>query len=121
VKDGIEAALELARAAPRQRNVGIWGGSGIVVRTEFGELRTLVDLVSGHVPTIEAPGGGSLSLVRGTGGLSSLGSDRVNLELAESVDAPHWYLRAFLVDGEMAWTSPIWLSPDEAAGQKPRW
>jgi dihydrofolate reductase len=30
VPDGIEAALELARAAARDKNVGIWGGANII-------------------------------------------------------------------------------------------
>ena len=55
---------------------------------------------------------GTFRLQAGIGGLSSLGSSRVEVSWTDDCRAPaFYYARAFLVDGEMAWASPIWVSP----------
>ena len=86
----------------------------VEVVTEFGRLHTRIgDLADGRSSKMNAPAGGTVSVQPGTGGLSSLGSRRVDLAFDDPLDSPTWYyLRVFLVDGEMAWTSPIWVSPD---------
>ena len=56
---------------------------------------------------------GVMRLQAGIGGLRSLGSTRVEASWTDTAREPaFYYARAFLVDGEMAWASPIWVSPD---------
>lgn len=53
---------------------------------------------------------GHLRLQPGTGGLSSLGQDTATFTWTDTFQGSAWYyLRAILVDGEMAWSSPIWV------------
>jgi hypothetical protein len=60
---------------------------------------------------------GTFRLQPGVGGLSSLGSSRVAASWTdESREPAFYYARAFLVDGEMAWASPIWVSPSSSGG-----
>jgi hypothetical protein len=60
---------------------------------------------------------GFFRLQAGIGGLTSLGSARVEVSWAdESREPAFYYARAFLVDGEMAWASPIWVSPTGKGG-----
>ena len=55
---------------------------------------------------------GTFRLQPGIGGLSGLGSSRVEVSWTDTSREPaFYYARAFLVDGEMAWASPIWVSP----------
>ena len=59
--------------------------------------------------------GGHLRLQPGIGGLTGLGTR--SLDLTWTDPAPpldrtaFYYARVFLVDGEMAWSSPIWVTP----------
>jgi hypothetical protein len=56
---------------------------------------------------------GSLALQQATGGLLSLGSREVATAFEEPVAWPSWYYaRVILEDGEMAWSSPVWVAPD---------
>ena len=53
----------------------------------------------------------------GVGGLTSLGSTSVDVEWTDdSRQAAFYYVRVYLVDGEMAWSSPIWVSPPDRPG-----
>jgi Protein of unknown function (DUF3604) len=55
--------------------------------------------------------GGSLALQHAVGGLLSLGGTEAVLSFDEPVTGPSWYYaRAILEDGEMAWSSPIWIA-----------
>jgi hypothetical protein len=64
-------------------------------------------------PYRRVPGSpGTFRLQPGIGGLSSLGSSRIEVSWTDTSREPaFYYARAFLVDGEMAWASPIWVSP----------
>ncbi len=83
------------------------------VRTPpFGGSCTLGELASGAAVSLGHGPDGALALQRGTGGLLSLGTSERTLSLEVPVVEPSWYyVRATLVDGEMAWSSPVWISP----------
>jgi len=69
----------------------------------------LSDLAAGarKVSTVEA---GMLALQPGTGGLRSLDERERKISWEDPDPGPAWYYtRVMLVDGEMAWSSPIWL------------
>jgi hypothetical protein len=71
-------------------------------------------------PHQEITGGpGHFRIQPGVGGLSSLGRSRLDLSwIDETTDPAFYYVRVFQVDGEMAWSSPIWVSPPaEGAGR----
>jgi hypothetical protein len=72
---------------------------------------TLADLSTGA--THELPGTpGRFTVQPGVGGLTSLGSPRAALTWTDRISAPaFYYARVFQVDGEMAWSSPIWITP----------
>ena len=72
----------------------------------------LADL-AGLAAPLELPGAvGTFRVQPGTGGLSSLGSTSVDLRWTdEFADAAFYYVRVFQIDGEMAWSSPIWVTP----------
>lgn len=54
---------------------------------------------------------GQARIQRGFGGLTSLGGPSGDLVWSDESDgeAHFYYARAVQVDGEMAWSSPIWL------------
>lgn len=55
---------------------------------------------------------GVLGLQLGTGGLTSLGTEELRVSFEDTVVERSWYyLRVVLVDGEMAWSSPVWIDP----------
>ena len=57
---------------------------------------------------------GVLSLQRAIGGLSSLGTDTLTVGFEEPLAEESWYYaRAILEDGEMAWSSPVWVAPPD--------
>ncbi|MBA2559044.1 MAG: hypothetical protein H0V07_04010, partial [Propionibacteriales bacterium] len=70
-------------------------------------------------PDQELPGSPGIFRVQpGIGGLSSLGDSTIDLTWTDpSVDPAFYYVRVFQVDGEMAWSSPIWVAPTS----QPRW
>jgi hypothetical protein len=61
----------------------------------------------------ELPGSpGRFTVQPGVGGLTSLGFPSVALTWSDHISAPaFYYVRVFQVDGEMAWSSPIWITP----------
>jgi hypothetical protein len=72
--------------------------------------------------TVEVPvPRGHLRLQHGIGGLTGLGRRSVDLSWTDPEPpagrTAFYYARVFLVDGEMAWSSPIWVTPGEPAGQ----
>jgi hypothetical protein len=53
---------------------------------------------------------GRLRLQPGVGGLTGLGTPDTRLRWTDPAEQPAWYyIRAFQTDGEMAWSSPIWI------------
>jgi hypothetical protein len=59
---------------------------------------------------------GHLRLQPGIGGLTGLGVRSVDLSWTDPEPpverTAFYYARVFLVDGEMAWSSPIWVTPE---------
>lgn len=64
-------------------------------------------------PVHEAAGSpGAFRIQPGIGGLSGLGSSTADITWTDDSDAPaFYYVRVFQVDGEIAWSSPIWVTP----------
>jgi hypothetical protein len=57
-------------------------------------------------------GAGELALQPAVGALLGLGVRKVDVEVRDDAAAPaFYYARVFQVDGEMAWSSPIWVRP----------
>ena len=47
------------------------------------------------------------------GALTGLGSRRLDVEFTDEHAGPaFYYVRSYLVDGAMAWSSPIWVNTD---------
>lgn len=71
---------------------------------------TLADLADG-TPLTDIRDGGELAVRAGTGGLTNMGTSTwVSTANPELVRAGSWYyVRAIQVDGEMAWSSPVWV------------
>jgi hypothetical protein len=112
-----------------------FGGGGLYAATRGGLDVTVVGPPSAHVEVVTAsgsvdaplhalltevvtatgpaaPADGVLRLQPGTGGLSSLGSRARSVTWVDPLGGPaFYYVRVFLVDGEMAWSSPIWVDP----------
>jgi len=91
------------------------------LRTTLAAIQVAFE--GGHVVDIAGPPGtdGVACLQRSVGGLTSLGSTRVettwvdpdtgsNGSTGSSAATSFYYVRAYLVDGEMAWSSPIWAA-----------
>ncbi len=65
------------------------------------------------------PGGGRVLLQRGTGGLASLGSTEQRLTWTdEPGGSAYYYVRVIQVDGEMAWSSPVWVVAGSATSRE---
>lgn len=55
-------------------------------------------------------GEGTLRIQPGVGGLTSLGERTADITHTDRSGEPGWYVaRVILIDGEMAWSSPIWV------------
>ena len=77
VTDGIEAALELARAAAGDKNVGIWGGANII----RAYLRAgLLDELQIHLSPVLFGDGIRL--------FEHLGPERIELRRTSSIETP---------------------------------
>lgn len=77
VMDGIEAALELARAAAGDKNVGIWGGANII--RQYLKAGLLDEM---HIQLIPILLGDGIRL------FESLDSDGIKLRKTSSIDTP---------------------------------
>ncbi|WP_157017985.1 DUF3604 domain-containing protein [Cryptosporangium arvum] len=91
--------VELTLVGPPDATVTLGG-----VRTRLAKLVGL-----------ELPGGegGRLTVLRATGGLTSLGTREQRLHWTDDVgDGAYYYVRVIQVDGEMAWSSPVWVDTD---------
>ncbi|MGD9959341.1 DUF3604 domain-containing protein [Nocardioides sp.] len=89
------------------------GAPEAVVSVSVGESTeswTLADLVAGaHDMAVPH---GTFAVQPGIGGLIGLGTHRVDVEWHDpdpSDGESFYYARVFQVDGEMAWSSPIWM------------
>ena len=71
---------------------------------------TLAELAASEV--LEVPGEpGRFAIQRGVGGLVGMGRTAVDIDYTDPVEHDaFYYVRVYLVDGEMAWSSPIWVS-----------
>ncbi len=74
---------------------------------------TLAELLAR--PVQEIPGEhGRFRLQTGVGGLTGMGTRAIDLTYTDDFTGPaFYYVRAYLVDGEMAWSSPIWVRPTD--------
>jgi dihydrofolate reductase len=77
VTDGIEAALEVARAAAGDKNVGIWGGANIV--TQYLKAGLLDEMQLHLIPVL---------LGNGVRLFEDLGPKRIELRTTDSIETP---------------------------------
>ncbi|HEY0577997.1 MAG TPA: DUF3604 domain-containing protein [Pseudonocardia sp.] len=86
--------------------------AAVTVRTAHGRLTAALGTLGHGVAPVPVSCPGQFQLQPGIGGLASLGTTEHRLRWADTVSAPAWYyLRAIQIDGEMAWSSPIWVDP----------
>ncbi|HTF54865.1 MAG TPA: DUF3604 domain-containing protein [Pseudonocardia sp.] len=86
--------------------------AAVTVRTAHGRLTAALGTLGQGVTPVPVSCPGQFQLQPGIGGLASLGTTEHRLRWADTVSAPAWYyLRVIQVDGEMAWSSPIWIDP----------
>ncbi|WP_461071774.1 DUF3604 domain-containing protein [Streptomyces pseudoechinosporeus] len=93
--------------------------TAVLETAQGGMTVALGKLLAGAV---EMPGGdgGRLRLGRGTGGLTSLGGTERRLTWTDDPGgAAYYYVRVIQIDGEMAWSSPVWVDPEEPTGREP--
>ena len=65
-------------------------------------------------------GPGELALQPAVGALLGLGVREVDVDFRDETSAPaFYYARVFQVDGELAWSSPIWVHVRPACGAVP--
>lgn len=96
--------VEMTLVGPPEVNVELATAQGSV-SVPLGKL-----LIEAVEVTGLAPGGGRLTLQRGTGGLVSLGTNEQRLTWADEPGRPaYYYVRVIQIDGEMAWSSPVWV------------
>ncbi|MCW7945162.1 hypothetical protein AAW14_24905 [Streptomyces hygroscopicus] len=80
------------------------------VKTAHGELTTTLGKVRGTAVELPVDVDGRFHLQPGVGGLTGLGGGEQRLRWTDQIDRPTWYyIRAYQTDGEMAWSSPIWV------------
>lgn len=83
------------------------------IRTAHGELSVPLGKLAGRGAELVLDQPGQFLVQPGTGGLTSLGATSHDLCWTDTVTEPTWYyLRAIQIDGEMAWSSPIWVDPE---------
>ncbi|MGH3438684.1 MAG: DUF3604 domain-containing protein, partial [Sciscionella sp.] len=84
----------------------------VTLRTAHGHLSAQLGELAGRVTTMPVSCAGQFLIQPGFGGLHSIGASEHRLRWQDTVtDATWYYLRAIQVDGEMAWSSPIWVNP----------
>lgn len=96
--------VELTISGPPDAHVTVTA-AGRHAELRLGQLReTSRHELSGHP--------GRFFVQHGVGGLSTLGTTTLDLQWTDHSSEPaFYYVRAFQVDGEMAWSSPIWATP----------
>ncbi len=92
--------------------LGTPGTTVDIVTASMGGRTTLGDVARDRKIEIGHTAAGTLALQLATGGLVSLGTSTVRMDYEEPLSQPGWYYaRVILEDGEMAWSSPVWVSP----------
>jgi hypothetical protein len=83
----------------------------VVVTTAPASVRArLSDLASNRAVEVKGDDGRRLRLQPGTGALTGMGCSEKRISWVDQPDASAWYyVRAILTDGELAWSSPIWV------------
>jgi hypothetical protein len=80
------------------------------VKTAHGELTTTLAELRDRVVDLPVGVDGGFRLQPGVGGLTGLGCRERRLRWTDHPTRPSWYyLRVYQTDGEMAWSSPIWV------------
>lgn len=81
-----------------------------VVTTAGRVVARLGTIARGGVVDGIVRGKGRLRIQGGVGGLVGLGTTEIQASHVDDSGDPGWYVaRVYLVDGEMAWSSPIWV------------
>lgn len=84
--------------------------ASVELRTAHGRLSTRLGRLAGRTTAMPVDCPGRFVVQPGIGGLAGLGATERDLSWSDTVREPAWYyLRAVQVDGEMAWSSPIWV------------
>ncbi|MBA2738570.1 MAG: DUF3604 domain-containing protein [Nocardioidaceae bacterium] len=84
----------------------------VTVETAQGSLVVRLAGLSGQTVDVAARPGDRLRLQPGVGGLVGLGCGEHRLTWTDTSTEPAWYYaRVFQTDGEMAWSSPVWVDP----------
>jgi hypothetical protein len=103
--------VELTVIGPPEATVSVVVG-GSTLEVALGDLARMA------VHDVPVPRG-HLRLQPGIGGLTGLGVRSVDLTWTDPEPpadrTAFYYARVFLVDGEMAWSSPIWVTPGGAS------
>jgi len=101
--------VELTVTGPPDANVTVTAAGRHAV-LQLGRLR--------DARGVELPGHpGRFFVQHGIGGLSSLGTTALDVRWTDHSREPaFYYVRVFQVDGEMAWSSPIWVTPTGGEG-----
>jgi hypothetical protein len=85
--------------------------AGRSVRVGLAELAVRL-AGSPFVPDGAGQGPGELALQPAVGALLGLGVREIDVHLTDEMPGPaFYYARVFQVDGELAWSSPIWVRP----------
>jgi hypothetical protein len=95
-------------------DLSVTGPPDAVIAVSAGDRQW--ELPLGHLaaePRQEIPGSrGHFRVQPGIGGLSTFGTSRLDLTWTDNSTEPaFYYVRVFQIDGEMAWSSPIWVAP----------
>ncbi len=93
----------------------------VKVQVGHGALTVGLGVLAGAVVEVPLRGPGRLRLQPGTGGLAGMGTTRTALSWTDaSGEAAFYYVRVHQTDGEMAWSSPIWVDlPAAPSGPDP--
>ena len=76
----------------------------------LGEVRVALGELVGRVVPVPLRGSGRMTLQPGAGGLAGMGTSQRTVTWTDPAGGPaFYYVRAFQTDGEMAWSSPIWV------------
>lgn len=93
--------------------VSVQGAPGAAIEVVTPTARwsgTLQGLGGPDGVTVRGDRGGEVRIRQGIGGLTGIGASSLERTWAIGQGEPSWYyVRVILVDGEMAWSSPIWL------------
>ncbi|MDQ3404934.1 MAG: DUF3604 domain-containing protein [Actinomycetota bacterium] len=82
----------------------------VTVTTRNGELSTVLGAIEGGIVEGTVTGTGRLRIQPAVGGLMPLGCAERRVHYRDTSGEPGWYyVRVYQTDGEMAWSSPIWV------------